>query len=284
MVSSSSSSSSSDLLRSSSFSSSVFSVFFKSLVNSLMILCSLQLHSSQDAKKAFSFLFFLSLLGVFLFAFKSFLFNSHQIKPSPISSSLIVYLFTFGLCFVFSLSTNSNPFLYFFSCVFFFGSGHCLLIQWVCILGQRSKLTHEVQGYTFQDCPNFPFFYGLYSLEFHSSDAKKPSIFLFFVFEWGKYLILLSSPSLFRHQIKYVETFSLIVSCCVFFFLAFSFAPTQTSFVFLLCFLLVPCHCLLIKWINLDSEANLFTNFDYAPSLSLLANHMYIESQTLLAK
>jgi hypothetical protein len=127
--SSSSSSSSSDLLRSSSFSSSVFSVFFKSLVNSLMILCSLQLHSSQDAKKAFVFLFFLSLLGVFPFAFKSFLFNSHQIKPSPISSSLIVYLFTFGLCFVFSLSTNSNPFLYFFSCVFFFGSWSLLADQ-----------------------------------------------------------------------------------------------------------------------------------------------------------
>jgi len=188
-------------------------------------------------------------------------------------------------CVLFSLFPPTQTPFYIFSLVFFFlVHGHCLLIQWVCILGQRSKLTHEVQGYTFQDCPNFPFFYGLYSLEFHSSDAKKPSIFLFFVFEWGKYLILLSSPSLFRHQIKYVETFSLIVSCCVFFFLAFSFAPTQTSFIFLLCFLLVPCHCLLIKWINLDSEANLFTNFDYAPSLSLLANHMYKESQTLLAK
>jgi hypothetical protein len=153
----------------------------------------------------------------------------HQIKPSPISSSLIVYLFTFGLCFVFSFSFHQlKPLFIFFSLVFFLVHGHCLLIKWVCILGQRSKLTHEIQCYTFQDCPNFPFFYGLCSLEFHSSDAKKPSIFLFFLFEWGKYFILLSNPSLFRHQIKYVETFSLIASSCV--FLCFLFRTNSNLF------------------------------------------------------
>jgi hypothetical protein len=78
-----------------------------------------------------------------------------------------------------------------------------------------------------------------------------------------------------------METFSLIV---LVFFFAFSFAPTQTSFIFHLCFLLVPCHCLLIKWINLNKESNLFMNFNDAPSLLLLANQKYKESQSLLAK
>jgi hypothetical protein len=63
-----------------------------------MILCSLELHIS-DAKKPS----YLSLSGV-SFYFQSFLFNSHQIKPPPISSFQIVYLFIFGLCFVFSFS------------------------------------------------------------------------------------------------------------------------------------------------------------------------------------
>ncbi len=78
-------------------------------------------------KKAFIFLFFsffslpLSLLGVFPFVFKSFLVNSHQIKPSLISSSLIVYLFIFGLCFVFSFHQLKPLSIFFFSCVFFGG-------------------------------------------------------------------------------------------------------------------------------------------------------------------
>ncbi len=152
-----------------------------------MILCSLELHSSQMQKSLHlsfvSLSLSLSLWRVLPFVFKSFLFNSHQIKPSPISSSLIVYLFIFGLCFVFC-STNSNPFIYFFSCVFFLGGSWSLLAdQMVMYTRQRNKLTHEIQGYTLQDCPNFPFFYDLCSLEIHSSGAKITLYLLFFLFE-----------------------------------------------------------------------------------------------------
>lgn len=143
MVSSSSSyssSSSSDLLRSSLFSSSVFSVF---------LLCSLELHNSQMQKKPssfFSFLFFspsLSLLGVFPFVFKSFLFNSHQIKPSLISSSLIVYLFIFGLCFVFSFYQLKPLSIFFFSCVFFWGGSWLLLADQMDVYTWTMKQTYS---------------------------------------------------------------------------------------------------------------------------------------------
>ncbi len=130
----------------------------------------------------------------------------------------------------FKMGLRHKPLFIIFSLMFFFFlvHGHCLMIKWVCILGQISKLTHEIQGYTFQDCPNLPFFNGLWNLEFHISYANKPFIFLFFLYEWAKYFTLLSNPSFFRHQIKYVEIISLIMFCC--FFLCFLFHTNSNLF------------------------------------------------------